>query len=258
MTVVPDVVARVARTEKTKQEHAGDINYLILAGLIVNGIVIPFVGGTAVAAAIYAWAKARDNGLKVVLLSQSEASHLKLPPGHPREGVIYVGHPADPKVYYALADFHRITFQHKFAEAVDLLMALGATGLEVEHIAGWSKDFSATLDVGIPSADIGGGATAGRSRKQSSSLLFKAKLKGSELPALPDGLIWYHHEPTWQLVAKGRLTYGLEDFSLLVSYQDDFGINAGLKLQAQKAGLDVGGKFEDHQSTVWRIHGKFK
>ena len=43
-----------------------------------------------------------------------------------------------------------------------------------------------------------------------------------------------------------------------VSYQDDFGINAGLKIALAKTGLDVGGKFEDHQSTIWRLEGKFR
>lgn len=75
--------------------------------------------------------------------------------------------------------------------------------------------------------------------------------------AIPDDLIWYHHEPTWQNIADGRLNHGLMDFSLTVSYEDDFGINLGLTASAQRAGMELGGKFEDHQNTVWQVVGRF-
>ena len=54
------------------------------------------------------------------------------------------------------------------------------------------------------------------------------------------------------------MKYGLKDFSLSVTYNDDFGINAGLKMQVAKVGLELGGKFEDHAATEWKISGKFK
>jgi hypothetical protein len=49
----------------------------------------------------------------------------------------------------------------------------------------------------------------------------------------------------------------LTRFSLDVRYEDDFGVNAGLKVQALNAGLEIGGNFEDHQSMVWRMKGSF-
>jgi hypothetical protein len=69
--------------------------------------------------------------------------------------------------------------------------------------------------------------------------------------------VWYLHEPTWQAIAKGRTQFGLSQFSLTVNYEDDFGVNAGLKVRVQKAGLDLGGNFEDHTATTWKIHGTF-
>jgi hypothetical protein len=69
--------------------------------------------------------------------------------------------------------------------------------------------------------------------------------------------VWFNHEPTWQAIAEGRLMHGLKNFSIDLKYADDFGINAGLAAKIRKTGLDVGGKFEDHQSTHWRISGRF-
>jgi hypothetical protein len=219
----------------------------------------PGITGAALAAdAIRAWAKAGDNGIPILRVGKTAAKEIAFPPGHPRTGVLYIGHPALARAYYPMADFHRVVFEQKFCEAVELLMSLGATKIRVEHVAGWSKDFSARLSIplGVPSETIAlEGKTTGVNRK---SLLYEASLPGSDSPKVPDGLVWYAHERTWQTVAKGRIDFGLSDFSLNVTYEDDFGVNAGLKTTVAKAGLDLGGKFEDHQSTVWRLEGTFK
>lgn len=206
---------------------------------------------------IRSWGRAREEGATVLPVGKTDAKQIDFPPGHPRDSVLYVGHPAKPSLYFTMADFHRVVFEHKFCEAIELLMSLGATSIRVEHIRGWSKEFSARISVPLGDVDEPTTGEAGAERGTSQSLLYEANLAGVE-PSLPDGLVWYHHEPTWQSIANGRLKYGLNDFSMSVSYQDDFGINAGLKIALAKTGLDVGGKFEDHQSTVWRLEGKFR
>lgn len=59
------------------------------------------------------------------------------------------------------------------------------------------------------------------------------------------------------MIADGRINFGLREFNLNITYDDDFGVNAGLKVAVKKVGLDIGGSFEDHQSTVWRLEGSF-
>src|SRR6185295_17608549 len=92
---------------------------------------------------------------------------------------------------------------------------------------------------------------------QTEALLFKATLDGTATPKLPPQLSWFPHEPRWQTIAKARLEFGLRNSALSVTYNDDYRVNAGLTAAISKAGLDVGGKFEDHVSTEWRISGKF-
>lgn len=46
------------------------------------------------------------------------------------------------------------------------------------------------------------------------------------VPEVPNGLVWFNHEPTWQAVAEGRARYGLRDFQLQVTSREDFGIDA--------------------------------
>ncbi|WP_438434992.1 hypothetical protein [Gorillibacterium sp. sgz500922] len=198
-----------------------------------------------------------EQGIQALSVSQSDAREIKFPPGHPRFGVLYIAHPAAEKVYFPLAQFHRLTFEHKFSEAVILLMSLGATHIEVQHVTGWSKEFSSKMDISIPQVNVEGEAAASSKRSSGSEILFTANFNGNTANELPSNLVWFHHEPTWQQIADGRLKYGMKDFSLTVRYEDDLGVNVGLKTAATKAKLDIGGNFEDHQSTVWKILGKF-
>lgn len=206
---------------------------------------------------IRSWGRAREEGASVLPVGKTAAKEICFPPGHPRDSILYVGHPAKPSLYFTMADFHRVVFEHKFCEAIELLMSLGATSIRVEHVSGWSKEFSARISVPLGDADEVLRGESGVKKAASQSLLYEANLAGVA-PSLPDDLVWYHHEPTWKSIANGRLKYGLNDFSMSVAYQDDFGINAGLKLALAKTGLDVGGKFEDHQSTIWKLEGKFR
>jgi hypothetical protein len=207
--------------------------------------------------AFKAWSKARENGLPILAISKQQSHDLAFPPGHPLETVVYIGHPTLPKVYYTLADFHRRVFEHKVSEAISLLMSLGATNIRAEHVSGWSRDFSAKLSLSVSGMDSNIGGKAGKQDKTRNSLLFVATLAGSDAPALPEGLMWYPHEPAWQNIADGRLKHGLRNFSLSVTYSDDFGINLGIKASVVKSGLDVGGTFEGHESTVWKLTGQF-
>lgn len=257
IVVAPDEVVRAAKEAEARQlkkgfdfmDFAEKTAKIVLQGNIITSAI---AGATE---AVIALAKARQNGLNILQVSHTEAATLTFPPGHPREGTLYVAHPAAKGVYFTVASFHRLAFEHKFSEAVDLLMSLGATEIGVEHVRGWSREFAANLSAPIPHA----ASSAELSGKQSStsSLLYEANLPGNTRPRLPESLVWYPHEPTWQSIAKGRTEHGLKEFSLTVNYEDDFGINAGLKLTATKAGLELGGSFEDHRATTWKIRGKF-
>lgn len=249
---------RAALAEKKTGVNWVAIGEVAMAALTRSAAVMAV---EAAIEAINAWSRARDSGINVTQVSATEAKMLTFPPGHPRDGVFYIGHPAKPDVYYTMAEFHRVTFEHKFSEATNLLMHLGATKIRVEHVVGWSKEFSSRISVALGAAgdspEIEGGIEGGAKSRESSNLLYEASLVGTSEPKLPESLVWYPHEATWQTIADGRINFGLKEFNLSITYQDDFGVNAGIKAAVQKVGLDIGGSFEDHQSTVWRVEGEF-
>lgn len=227
-----------------------------------TGVIVPFlwwpgVVATVTTAVVSAWMESRKSGLPVSLVPKEWASRLSLPPGHPRDQVLYAALPATPLVYTPVADFHRRAFEHKFSEALSLLMHLGATHLRVEHEQGWDREFSGKLSVPVTAPAFDAGAEAGARGKHKRNILYEAHLSGTPTTSIPSGLVWYPHEPTWQQIASGRVDFGLKNFALKLHYEDDYNINAGLKLKAEKAGFDLGGAFERHETTTWTIEGTF-
>jgi hypothetical protein len=202
--------------------------------------------------------RAWDKGLPIQKISFDVSQQFEFPPGHPRIDVVYACHPANPATYYPLADFHRVTFEDKFAEAMRLLMSLGADTLYVRHVTGWSSEFAANITIPIGSAKPTAAADATRTQQESNELLFEATLEGSHEPQLPQNMVWFKHEPTWKSIADGRLKYGLDAFRLNVTYKDNYGVDSKLAAAIQGAGLGIGGKFETHLSTIWQINGSFR
>jgi hypothetical protein len=236
----------------------GKTSYRDAAILGIGGLA--FEATVVLAEVILSYWEAKKGGVEnLELVANSMVNLFQLPPGHPRNNLVYVGHPGIPTVYMPLANFHRLTFEHKFSEVVSLLMHLGARSFKVEHITGWGAEFAAHLSVGLPitATEVEVGAETGFKQQAQQTLLFHATLDNQQKPSLPENMVWYPSETTWQQVAEGRLKFGLKDFLLYLNYNDDFGVNAGLKLKIEKAGLDLGGSFERLTATTWRISGKF-
>lgn len=126
-----------------------------------------------------------------------------------------------------------------------------------EHQLMVLPDAPIALGLPGPSPEIDIGSEAGSKEHTKQTILFHAELNNEQPPSLPTNLVWYPYEATWQQIAEGRLTFGLKNFLLYLNYNDDFGINAGLKLKIEKAGLDLGGTFERQIATSWRISGDF-
>src|SRR4051812_17600419 len=75
------------------------------------------------------------------------ADNAYFPPGHPQAGTVYFESPVLPETFYPAADFHRLTFEHKFSEALRLLVGLGVREVVVEHVTGWAREFASSLSV---------------------------------------------------------------------------------------------------------------
>jgi hypothetical protein len=258
ITIVPDEIKRAEEEiEIKKQIKNGDkdsktIDYFQMVSKFVVGELWIQLGIELLKMA----KEIRKRGVQVLTISASDSALLKFPPGHPRKKILYVGNPAAKELYYPFSEFHRLMFESKFSEAIMMLMALGADNLIVERLEGWGYELSSSLNVPVH-PKINAKAENTGSKSNDKRLLFEAKLSPIHDPHLPNNLSWFYHEPTWQMIADGRLKYGLREFSLNVSYKDDYGINSKLKTEIDKSGFEIGASFQTHKETVWNIKGNF-
>lgn len=260
IVVVPDKTAEAMREAQMAQVAPEDNFVKKIANSVFSFYGEPFaitLGKQAVGL-IKTIMEALDKGADLTTLSYSEAKKMNLvfSPGHPRENVVYAQHTANPLMYYTASSFHRQAFEHKFAEVITLLSSLGANEIKVEHVSGWNQEFSAGLGITTQTEDSAS-LGVGKNETENSAIIFDAKLTGHDTPSIPEDLTWYPHEALWQTVAIARVNNGLKNFNLSLTYSDDYGLNAGFKSTIKGTGLDLGGKFEEHQSTVWKITGTF-
>lgn len=253
--------------EKMADEHAGEIKHdalkkaveVALGGMKnpgVIGIVAIAVGLGAFLADVIVKSieKQRELSKRVAVnyISFTQSSELKFPIGHPRENELYVAHPTLVGTYYPMNEFHKKSFEHKFAELNSLLMDLGAKKVSVEYISGW--DFNSLSEIEV--AKKGKGKLDVNISKDK-KIIYNAEYDNNESRELPKNMAWYYHEPTWQSVGEGRLNHDLQNFNLLLEYNDDFGINAELFAEVAKIGFGEKSTFKKKESTVWKIVGEF-
>lgn len=194
---------------------------------------------------------------KVIELSALDAPCLKFPAGHPRPDTLYAAHPHQPDVYYPVKQFHHKTFEHKFHELVALLMSLGAVSIEVECQEGYGREIDTGLQAKGAGGQVGGAVEFGSTSRKDRMFQYAASFRPQGNPALPDGMVWYAHEPSWQLVADGRLKHGLTDFQLTLDYSEDYRINVELTLNHPAAGGGLHVEVDRFQYTRWVIAGAF-
>lgn len=100
--------------------------------------------------------------------------------------------------------------------------------------------------------------SASRHHKADAALLFRGEYRGRDVPELPNGLVWFPHEPTWQELADARLAKDLTKFEVELTYRDSYMVELRVAAKAEQIGVNIGGKFQEFQSTVWGIRGSFE
>ena len=249
--VVGDDLADRARVEVGRPEPA---SHGLLNRVRRRGTEI---ADRALAEVVSAALKMRAHDAEVLLLARGEAADLRLPPPHPLPRTVYIGHPLVPAQYYPAAFFHRYLIEHKFAELLRLLTALGASSIRVQQVQGRRKDdLIETVIGGIPGLDAK--ATSKKKVFSRSQLSWSGTLPGHRNAHLPEGqMVWYDWEPMWKHIAEARTSYGQQEFNLALRHDDSMGVDRDLKAAIKNAGLEAGGEFVEHEAVAWQISGTF-
>lgn len=145
---------------------------------------------------------------------------VKMPIGHPTANQLYIAHPYADKKYIPFDDYEMDFLGERVREFCEFVQALGATEVVIESIQSKSNEESSVskkkkkgkTDLAkILPVSIGGGFD---SNDENTRYLLDTALQGisisqkftpNQKPFLPDNLVWYEHEPTWQQLYRQRM-----------------------------------------------------
>ena len=194
-----------------------------------------------------------------------KAGNFSFPIGHPVSGQLYVGHPFVKDKYLPIDTYDLELLEDRLREFCYVVQSLGAVEVAVESINGGSLQSVSDNDSNLSanaSAKINSGS--GSVHKHSSvdafedfknRINFHQYFTPAHKPYLPENLVWYSNEPSWQRLFNQRMNGGLlehhENISTsknkVVSSKEYLQIDAEFKALFYKVG---GGKQNTSETTL--------
>jgi hypothetical protein len=220
-------------------------------GLIAaKWVIVPIVG---LGKLIYDAAK--KYGLPdVALVRPNVADKLNFPSGGAVNNVLYRRHPYVDTTYIQAAEFNPYLFKDKISELARVMIAAGATSFDIA--ADTTKAEEIALDAGTTLEKQFGGSFRS-SRKSAMKIDWSYTGAGKRSSALPDNLVWYNHEPQWDVIWNAAVHSGAKRLKLQVSHDLAHEIDANLAAKFQGAGFQLGGKLREVGSSKLSIDVTF-
>lgn len=215
----------------------------------------------------------------IAVLDFNHLEHVKFPIGHPIANNLYVAHPL-LQDYYVPFESYEIEFvKDRVHEFCHLMQSLGATSISIEYHQASKTDYESDRDEDYSAkASIKGYSAKGgvhEAKKNSfmeqiaQELSLKQHFNPSETPSVPDNLVWYPQEASWQRIVQQRLQGSLTSHTekivtsktQVINNESLTDIKAELDVLLASADLKVSvktsEKFKQHESVVLNIHVEF-
>lgn len=148
----------------------------------------------------------------IVLIN--DQTQLKFQFGHPLVNELYLAHPFKENIYYHYSDFDKLIIEEKLNELTNILECLGAKTYKVREskkldLQSKFKE-STDLKAGLSINNIGVSASGSFDTIENNDSIInnivsrEESFSYNESLYLPDNLLWYEHEPTWQSLVQKR------------------------------------------------------
>ena len=161
-----------------------------------------------------------QNHLSVIDIKKLDDSGISFPIGHPVAFQLYVGHPYVARKYLPFDGYDLELIEDKVREFCQLAQCLGATEISIDSLNSSASDqrsdteqnVSGKVDYRVVSAS----GTAKRDARRrlmeeiSQSISLHQTFKPTTRPYLPEGLVWYPNEPSWQRLYEQRMHGALQ------------------------------------------------
>jgi len=146
------------------------------------------------------------------ILRHKDLPDISLPIGHPIEGEVYACHPFNNTSYFPISTYDEMLFMDRFDEFNYFLQALGATKITIENTRATSieenssqnneKELNIEVDISVVSGKYSENNTDNNKKQDINNnkkyISREQTFLPTKKPYLPDNLIWYYNEPSWQ------------------------------------------------------------
>lgn len=219
--------------------------------------------------------------LAVLDLKNLEKTGIAFPIGHPVANQLYVGHPYIPNKYIPFDNYELALIEDKVREFCQIVQALGATEISIECLNSLSNTGNSTsikqgsIGVDYNNSQITATGNIKKNKNNSfindisQSLTLHQRFSPNRTAALPENLVWYHNEPSWQRLYEQRMRGGLDEHEERMETKKNQVVEnselVNVALEVKRMVLSVNGtweqtmeeKFEGHENAVLAIHVKF-
>jgi hypothetical protein len=215
----------------------------------------------------------------ITVLHLDDLQQIKFPSGHPIANNLYVAHPL-LQSYYVPFEIYEIEFiKDKVHEFCHLMQCLGATSISIEYHQALEIDSESDRDIFLSAnASVKLYSAKGSVHEYKKNrfmerigqeLNLEQKFNPSKAPFVPDNLVWYPQETSWQRLVQqrlqGSLTSHIENIvtskTQVINNESLSEIKAELKVLLADAKLEISEKMSEqlkqHESVVLNIHVEF-
>lgn len=144
---------------------------------------------------------------------------MSFPIGHPQEGQIYVGHPFIPAKYVPFEEYQLEFIEDKVREFTWLMQCMGATKISIsakndneqtgDYSSSQSVSGNTSYGIAKASGSFSGNSKGSFAEQISKAISLNQEFNPTKAPFIPDGLVWYQNEPSWQRLVNQRMTGSL-------------------------------------------------
>lgn len=204
---------------------------------------------------------------------------ISFPLGHPVANQLYVGHPLITNKYIPFENYQIELVEEKVREFCEFVQYLGATEINIDCLNTTLNDstnnekWNINGEIGGEKRNLSASVAQQYSRhlieELSKSISLHQKFSPTKPPCLPQNMIWYSHEASWQRLYNQRINGGLsnheerietkksqmiENRELLEIKSEVKGLFAKLNVSFDKTEES---KFEQQENAVLSIKVKF-
>ena len=207
-------------------------------------------------------------------------AEIKFPITHPKKDHTYICHPYDNRLYLPIEDYEDVLLNDRINEYCYLMQCLGATTIRIqnkkEESLNEDRESARNIHGEVSNKTLGASGNyetnskKGEGRNSKYTFAREQHFNPSKKPYIPDGLIWFPHEVSWQRLVTQRMSGGILKYSESVSSSENRvvtsnelqDINAEVKalFAKMKGGIKRESNYEIsmNEDQEWEIFVEFK